>query len=651
MYVDAMTLAAAADEWGVLLANARIDTIIQPTEYALALQCYVPAREGQGGQNRWLYLSAHPQMARAHLTALKPPKIASEPPPFVMLLRKHLEGLRIEAITQPRWERVLEISAGYRNGPEGSPYVHFRLLIEVMGRLSNIILCDEAGMILGSLKRIGADVNRYRTIAPGVPYVPPPTQQRSIAGQSLPRLEPTSVTAAQLSIAGAAEHASNQEAPAGKKGKRATEQGKLWQLLIRHLMGFSPLLAREVVYRTTEDSETLLQETMDEALWEELAWNIRDLSASFDTHRWQPQLVEHLPSKDEKGNGAQITPIAFAPYVMEQYAQLPDVHIRHSPAINVLLDDYYARTEWRDAMEGVRTPMRKVLQTQRERCKRKADLLQRELAASEESTRYRLHGDLLLAHQHEVQQGMSSVTLQNYFAGDEHEMVTVPLDPRFDAVGNANRMFNKYHKLRRALELIPAQIEQNTAELATIEQLLADLALAETPAEVVLVKAEVQVAGYLRGKVDAKKALKAAKKSKGGKQTKGKAVPPGGGVPLHMQSDDGFTMLVGKNSRQNEDVTFHQATTNDIWLHARGIPGAHVIIKAAGREVPRRTLEQAAQLAAYYSQARGNTSVAVDHTQQRYVRHMKGGGPGMVIYERERTLYAEPDGALPLVRK
>ncbi len=222
-------------------------------------------------------------------------------------------------------------------------------------------------------------------------------------------------------------------------------------------------------------------------------------------------------------------------------------------------------------------------------------------------------------------------------------MVTVPLDPRFDAVGNANRMFNKYHKLRRALALLPAQIEQNAVELATIEQLLADLVLAETPVEVGLVKAEVQSAGYIRGKALDKKALKGAKKGKGGKQAKGKAVPPGGGVPLHVQSDDGFTILIGKNSRQNEDVTFHQATANDLWLHARGVPGAHVIIKAAGREVPRRTLEQAARLAAYYSQARGSTSVPVDHTQQRHVRHMKGGGPGMVIYERERTIHAEPD--------
>ena len=368
MHVDAMTLAAVADEWGILLAGARIDTIIQPSEYALALQCYVPARQGQGGQNRWLYLSAHPQMARAHLTALKPPKIASEPPPFVMLLRKHLEGARIEVIEQPRWERVLEIIIGYRNGPEGSEFTRFRLIIEVMGRLSNIILCDEAGMILGSLKRIGADINRYRVIAAGIPYVPPPMQQRTLAGRSLPRLEPTSITAAQLSIAYTAERAASEEKPPEvKKGKRGTELALLWQLLTRHLMGLSPLLAREVVYRTTENSETPL-ENVDDAVWEELAWNIRDLTSAFDTHRWQPQLVEQVDP--EKGKG--VVPIAFAPYVLEQYADVSDVRIRHSPSLNVLLDDYYARTEWRDAMEGVGSPLRKILQTQRDRCKRKA---------------------------------------------------------------------------------------------------------------------------------------------------------------------------------------------------------------------------------------------------------------------------------------
>src|SRR5437899_11333259 len=128
MYIDALTLAAVADEWNTLLMGERVDTIIQPTEYTIAMQCYAPGREGEGGHNRWLYLSAHPQLARAHVTALKPTKIASEPPAFVMLLRKYLEGTRIEAIAQPRWERVVELIAGYRSNPESEERIRFRLI-------------------------------------------------------------------------------------------------------------------------------------------------------------------------------------------------------------------------------------------------------------------------------------------------------------------------------------------------------------------------------------------------------------------------------------------------------------------------------------------------------------------------------------------
>jgi predicted ribosome quality control (RQC) complex YloA/Tae2 family protein len=351
---------------------------------------------------------------------------------------------------------------------------------------------------------------------------------------------------------------------------------------------------------------------------------------------------------EQSGQEAQKFPIAFSVYPLEQYTHEQGVQVRRSPSINVLLDDYYARAEWHDAMEGIRTPIRKLLQSQRERCLRKAELLSQELATSEEAARYRLYGDLLIANQYDVRQGQSSVELHNLFEdanGEGGPLVTIPLDPRFDAVRNATRLFNKYHKLRRALQLVPDQIEQNNVELATIEQLLADLMLAETPPEVALVKAEVQVAGYLRGKANVpdKKAQKAAKKGKGNKGGKSaKPTGPGGGVPLHTQSRDGFAILIGKNSRQNEEVTFHQATGNDIWLHARGVPGSHVIVKAAGRDIPRSTIEQAARLAAYYSQSRGSTTVAVDYTQQKYVKHMKGGGPGMVIYEREKTLYAEP---------
>jgi predicted ribosome quality control (RQC) complex YloA/Tae2 family protein len=652
LHIDAITLAAIADEWRLLLTSARIDTIIQPTAHSIAIQCYAPAlQQGQGGQNRWLYLSAHPQLARAHLSVLKPSKIVSEPPAFVMLLRKYLEGARIEAIRQPRWERVIEIVAGHRSASDPDERTRYHLLIELMGRMSNIILCNEHGLILGSLKHVGADVNRYRVIGANVQYVPPPPQQRAAAGRSLPRFEPTTITASQLALCGQEDTELTQGVlPQAKRKHAKMQEPKLWQLLTRNLLGFSPLVAREVVYRTTHDAESPVD--TGESIWEELAWNTRELAALFDRHTWKPQLVEGVKDTGEMQTPlSRPVPIAFAPYVLEQYAELPGVRIRESASINVLIDEFYAGAEWRDAMESVRTPVRKVLQTQLERCKRKSALLQQELAVSDEANRYRLQAELLLAYQHEVKQGQSSVVLQNYFEDEARPSeVTIPLDPRFDAVGNANRLFHKYHKLRRALALVPGQIEQNATELATIEQLLADLMLADTPAEVALVKAEVQSAGYIRGAKTVVASVagtrKQSRKGKSGKQQKGKPIPPGGGVPLHIQSRDGFTILIGKNSRQNEEVTFHQAAANDIWLHARGVPGAHVIIKAGGRDIPRSTLEQAARLAAYYSQARGSTSVLVDYTLQRHVRHMKGGGPGMVLYEREKTIHAEPEAFL-----
>ncbi|WP_376794620.1 NFACT family protein [Thermogemmatispora sp.] len=679
MYVDAITLAAVADELRALLTGARIETVIPPTEHSIAIECYCPPRAGvdEKGQKRWLYLSAHPQLARLHLTLRKPPRAVPEPPPFVMLLRKYLEGARLEAIEQPRWERVLHLifrARVWRDDQEedkkampalapderpewpgqdlaaepvaGYQYQRLRLIAEIMGRTSNIVLCNEEGLILGCHKRVGSDINRYRVIMPNVPYVPPPPQQRSFAGQLLPRLEPTTVTASQLAILPGNEE--GEPAPAAEEVVKASQRHKevvprLWQLLVRHLLGFSPLLAREAVYRTLGESEAGLELRPEQ--WEELAWNIRELAALYDTHRWRPQLVERLEgssAEEEPQSRRQGRPLAFAPYVLEQYRAVEGVRIREAASINVLIDDFYARSEWLDALESRRAPLRKLLQTQIERCRRRAAALEEEQQALAEAENYRRQGELLLTFQHEIERGQKQVSLPDLFAADlaqeEPPRVTIELDPRLDAVGNANRLFARYQKLRRAAALLPEQIERNQAELATLEQLQTDLMLAETPEEIELVKAEIQAAGYLHGRKGSEEQKKAGKK----KASRAKALPPGGGVPLSLQSRDGFTILVGRNSRQNEEVTFRQASGNDVWLHARGVPGAHVIIKAAGRQVPRSTLEQAASLAAYYSQARDNSSVPVDYTLQRHVRHMKGGGPGMVIYDHERTIYARP---------
>ena len=349
MHIDAITLAALADEWRLLLTNARIDVIIQPTVHSIALQCYTPAQEqGQGGKNRWLYLSAHPQLARAHITALKPSRIVNEPPAFVMLLRKYLEGTRIEAIQQARWERVIEISAGHRNPSDPEKRTSYLLIIELMGRMSNIILCNDQGLILGSLKHVGANVNRYRVIDANVQYVPPPPQQRMAAGVALPRLEPTVVTAAQLAQCEREDMELTQvvESRARRKSTKIQE-AKMWQLLTRNLLGFSPLLARESVYRTTGDAE--LPINTGDAHLEELAWNVRALAVLFDNHTWKPRLVERVGDVgDMQSSLSQSVPIAFAPYVLEQYAEIPRMRIRESASINILID-----TESRIRIPGI----------------------------------------------------------------------------------------------------------------------------------------------------------------------------------------------------------------------------------------------------------------------------------------------------------
>ncbi|HEY7357730.1 MAG TPA: NFACT RNA binding domain-containing protein [Ktedonobacterales bacterium] len=610
MYVDALTLSAVADELQALIGGARVEDVIQPTPHAVALQCWT------GKRNVWLYLSAHPQLARLHLTAEKPKKLASEPPPFVMLLRKYLEGCRVETVRQPRWERLVEIGFARRSGEASSPQMVW-LIIEVMGRLSNILLRDDAGIILGSLRQVGPEVNRYRVIAPHEPYKYPPPQQRLLDGQSVPRLDPEVVTGADLRLG----------SEGGSKKPGAT---KIWQMLTEQVMGFSPLLAREAVYRALGESEALAR---PDTPWEQVAEQTRALAALAETRQWQPILVEKPETR---------LPAAFAVYELKQYADWPS---RSFERVNDLLDSYYRGAEWRDALQGTKADVARALQTHRERCLRKAELLARDLAETRAGERLRLEGEMLLAFGQELTPGQTSLVIDNPFAADDApEKLTIVLDPQASAVENANQRFARYHKLRRAGQQIPEQIERNTLELAQLEQLATDLLLAETPAEVAQVRGEVAAAGYLRGKRERQagnqkggkgKAGKGAKHQKGGRQD-------GAGAVLRKQSADGFLLLIGKNSRQNEEVTFREAGGNDLWLHARGVPGAHVIVKSGGREVPRRTLEEAARLAAYYSQARGNTSVPVDYTQQRYVRHMKGGGPGMVIYERERTLSVPP---------
>jgi predicted ribosome quality control (RQC) complex YloA/Tae2 family protein len=644
-HVDALTLAAVADDLRATLGGARVDDVIQPTPDAVALQCY------GGGTTRWLLASAHPEHGRIHLIDRKPRKLVIEPPAFVMLLRKHLEGARLTEVRQPPWERLVEL--GFQRTSE--PAMAW-LVVEVMGRLSNLILRDDGGTILGALHQVRAEVNRYRTIAPHVAYRYPPAQTRTLHGEVLPRLTGETLTAEDLRTAAEAMLAAPSAAPSASlpsrplslrhmaagdppaRARRKEQAPSLRGLLTAHLAGFSRELASEVIFRTLGAPDAPLDLSTP---WGALAAHTRELAASMQTRNWRPTLV--YADGDAPDEGA--LPSAFAVHEPRQYM---GAVLRKAPTADAMIAAYFCDVEWRGAVDHAKGDLRRLMQTNHDRCVRKGQALQTELRALDEADGLRQEADTLLAFQTEVPAGATNFTIENPFAASgQPEMLDIALEPRLSAVENATKKYERYHKLQRARAQIPPQIAANRLEMARIEQLQTDLALAEIPDEIAQVRAEVAEAGYLRGRRPDPHGKKRGdgKPAKGGKA--GQVMRQGqraasGGAPLRRQSSDGFTVLVGKNSRQNEEVTFHEARANDIWLHARGVPGAHVIIRSGGRPVPEATLREAAALAAYYSQFRSSGNVPVDHTEQRYVRHMKGGGPGMVIYERERTIYVTP---------
>ncbi|MGH2514288.1 MAG: Rqc2 family fibronectin-binding protein, partial [Ktedonobacterales bacterium] len=451
------------------------------------------------------------------------------------------------------------------------------LVAELMGGLSNLILRDDEGKILGALRTVSGEVNTYRAIVPNVPYRYPPPQTRTLAGKTAPRIPGDEVTADMLREA--AGEMLSAPPPASKRGRKARSPS-VAGLLASAVLGFSRDLGAEAAYRALGLADAPLTAELD---WQALARAVRELAALATTHEWQPTLVY----EDDAAR-----PTSYAVYQPRRY---PGARLEQTGGVNDLLATFYEDAEWRAAVETAKRDLRHLLQTLRDRSLRKREALREELGALDEAQRLRLEADVLLAFQTEIPPHITTYTLPNPFSqaeGVDGDELTLMLDPRFTAVENANRRYAKYHKLQRAAAMIPPQVEANELELARVEQFRTDLALAETPPEIALVRAEVADAGYLRGagaKERGKKSGKAGKPAKQGKQAKGGKFAKGGqpakrapegGTPLRMTSIDGFVVLAGKNSRQNEAVTFGEASANDLWLHARGVPGAHVVIKS-----------------------------------------------------------------------
>ncbi len=537
--------------------------IVLPDELAVALEIYA------GGRRHYLLASAHPQRARAHLITAKPRRGVEGETPLLLLLRKYVRGAQLSDVAQPAWERILRLRF---QGPEGET----TLVVETMGRHSNILLLNDEEIVLDAVKRVTPQMSRVRPILPRTPYRPPPPQAKQ---------PPDGLTQADLfQILDAAD-----------------PQQVLWRVLVASVAGLSPLAAREVAFRATGDAKAPVAAVTHVG---ELLRTLQELCAPVHTGAWQPTVVRE--------NG---TVVAFAPYPLTHRGP-------YEPAesMNAAVEAYYAAVVSRDAYAQARAAVQALIDEARERLERRGEALQRALVEPEEVERLRRSGELILAYQWQIQPGQAVLEAPYELEG---EPLRVELDPSLSPVENAQAYFRRYEKAKRAAQEVPAELARVRQQLDYLAQLETDLQLAENRPAIDEVRDLLVEAGLVR------------------ESQKRRPAPRSGPLRLEL---DGFTVWVGRNARQNDEVTFRRASADDLWLHARGVPGAHVVIKTGGREVPQPVLHRAAQLAAYHSAARGERQVDVDVTEVRHVRRMKGGGPGQVVYREERTLRVEPAG-------
>jgi predicted ribosome quality control (RQC) complex YloA/Tae2 family protein len=565
MYFDALTMAAVADELRGKVLGGRVQKVLLPASLSLGLEIYAHRKR------HYLLASAHTQEDRVHLASKKLRRGVETATPLLLLLRKYGRGAHIDRLEQPPFERVLHV------GLDHHEHGCTTLVIEVMGRYSNIILVDAGGVVMDCVKRVGPEMSRYRTILPGQPYRPPPPQEK---------LAPSDLTELRL------RHIV----------KALPPDVPLWQGLVRRLRGISPLLAQEMAFRATGRTDTLVGEV--EKMSPLLA-AIDDLLSSLESGHWQPSVVR------EEGEIA-----VFAPYPLTHRQGHESL-----ASISQAVEGYHAGRVGEERYGFLRQSLRQAIARGRERQQKKRRALERSLVAREEVETLRQKGEWILSYATQITPGQTELVVE---LEPGQPSLTIELDPRSSPVENAQQYFKDYRKAKAAAGEVPALLKQVELDLRYLDQLEADLELASTQPEIQEVRRALGEAGYMKGEKRRRK--------------------PPHSQPLAFRSPDGLTILVGKNSRQNEEVTFRRASSGDLWLHARGVPGAHVIIKSGRQEIPEATLQQAAELAAYYSQARDATKVAVDYTQKRHVRRIKGARPGLVTYDHEQTVHVIPRG-------
>lgn len=500
-------------------------------------------------------------------------------PNFCMLLRKHIGNGRIVQVLQPDFERIIVMEIEHLD--EMGDVCKKRLIVELMGKYSNIIFTDGDGRIIDSIKRIGAQISSVREVLPGHQYEMPPNQ----------KMDPRKITREIF------------------YNEILCKPISIEKALYGSLTGFSKLGAQQLCYEAGIDgnfSTDSLADTNKEKLWMAFC----NLMQSIQSGDFEPVMV----FQDEE-------PVAFWVMPLTMYG---DMRQERFFDVSTLLQAFYAQKDKYSRMHQKSADLRKVLASAVERTSKKYDLLRKQLKDTEKRVQYRIYGELLQSYGHEVEEGAKEVSVLNYYT---NETISIPLDSTCSAMENANKYFAKYNKLKRTYEASVSLVEENKNilnQLLLLQQSVEDAVCEEDLLEI---KEEMVLSGFMKGKQTGKAGTK-KEKSK----------------PFHYVSSDGFHMYVGKNNLQNERLTFKVANGKDLWFHAKEMPGSHVIVKLEGAtDIPDATYEEAARLAAYYSSGRTTPKVEIDYTKRSNLKKPPKAAPGYVIYHTNYSMVAIPD--------
>lgn len=571
MALDGFVISNLVHELNDKLLNGRINKIAQPESDELLFTI-----KSSQGQFR-LAMSASASLPFVYLTEQNKPSPLTAPN-FCMVLRKHIANGRITRIYQPQMERIIYFEVEHLD--EMGDLCTKTLIVELMGKHSNIIFCNQNGMIIDSIKRVSAMMSSVREVLPGREYCIPATQE-----EKFNPLEVSEATFLDIVM---------------KKPL------PIMKALYSSLTGFSPLLASELCYRASIDGDMptdSLNEDGKKHLYNHFSWLMEDVKNA----AYQPNIVY---------NGKE--PVDFSCVSLSLYA---DYCAQDFDSISAVLEQYYANKNQFTRIRQKSVDLRKIVSTALERNRKKYQLQEKQLKDTEKREKYKIYGELIHTYGYGLEEGAKKLEALNYYT---NEMVTIPLDDQLSAMDNAKKYFEKYNKQKRTFEALTTLIEETKAEIAHLGSISASMNIAQTEDDLVQIKEELIEFGYIKRKKTDKKAKIKSK-------------------PFHYRSSDGYDMFVGKNNYQNDELTFKVATGNDWWFHAKGMPGSHVIVKANNEDLPDRTFEEAGMLAAYYSNGRDAEKVEIDYLQKKNIKKPNGAAPGFVVYYTNYSLTIAPD--------